>query len=232
MNKRATLIYELKNLKKVYQKRPVISIGRLQIHRGTIYGILGPVGSGKTTLLRHLAGLESQTEGILKYDNNEFESTWLGKIKVPQEIYYVGEHLVSEKQTVEQLIKSTYQDKSNGIVKRYFRGSISKQILPLRINFLSPGQRAWFDLVLALESDPRVLIHDNFATLFDNEMEFIARKELKKMNKDLGTTVILSSINDNALKKFCSVLVYLENGHITKVRSGQLKKQRGDYSKK
>ena len=232
MNKRATLIYELKNLKKVYQKRPVISIGRLQIHRGTIYGILGPVGSGKTTLLRHLAGLDSQTEGILKYDNNEFESTWLGKIKVPQEIYYVGEHLVSEKQTVEQLIKSIYNDKSNEIVKKYFRGSISKQILPLRINFLSPGQRAWFDLVLALESDPRVLIHDNFATLFDNEMEFIARKELKKMNKDLGTTVILSSINDNALKKFCSVLVYLENGHITKVRSGLQKQQRGGYSKK
>jgi ABC-type multidrug transport system ATPase subunit len=232
MNQRATLIYELKNLKKVYQQQPVISIGRLQIHRGTIYGILGPVGSGKTTLLRHLAGLEVQTEGILKYDNNEFERTWLGKIKVPQEIYYVGEHLVSAKRIVEQVIKSVYPDKSNRIVKRYFRGSVSKQILPLPLNFLSPGQRAWFDLVLALESDPRVLIQDNFATLFDNDMEFIARKELKRMNKDLGTTVILSSINDRALKKFCSVLVYLENGHITKVRSGQLKKQRGDYSKK
>tara|TARA_B100000586_G_scaffold262540_1_gene230868 strand:+ start:15 stop:686 length:672 start_codon:yes stop_codon:yes gene_type:complete len=220
MNQRATLIYELENLKKVYEKRSVISIGRLQIHRGTIYGILGPIGSGKTTLLRHLAGLEAQTGGILKYDNNEFASTWLGNIKVPQEIYYVGDHLVSTKQTVEQLIKSIYPEKSNGIVKKYFRGSISKQILPLCINFLSPGQRAWFDLVLALESDPRVLIYDNFSTLFDNDMEFIARKELKRMNKDLGTTVILSSINDNALKKFCSVLVYLENGHIKKVRSG------------
>ena len=232
MNKRATLIYELKNLKKVYQRQPVISIGRLQIHRGIIYGILGPVGSGKTTLLRHLAGLEAQTEGILKYDNNEFERTWLGKIKVPQEIYYVGEYLVSAKQIVEKVIKSVYPDKSNRIVKRYFRGSVSKQILPLFLNIISPGQRAWFDLVLALESDPRVLIQDNFATLFDNDMEFIARKELKRMNKDLGTTVILSSINDRALKKFCSVLVYLENGHITKVRSGQLKKQRGGYSKK
>ena len=232
MNQRATLIYELKNLKKVYHQQPVISIGRLQIHRGTIYGILGPVGSGKTTLLRHLAGLEAQTEGILKYDNNEFERTWLGKIKVPQEIYYVGEHPVSAKQTVEQLIKSVYSDKSKRIVKMYFRGSVSKQILPLVLDSLSPGQRAWFDLVLALESDPRVLIQDNFATLFDNEMESIARKELKRMNKDLGTTLILSSINDHALKKFCSVLIYLENGHITKVRSGKPKQQRGDYSKK
>ena len=232
MNQRATLIYELKNLKKVYHQQPVISIGRLQIHRGTIYGILGPVGSGKTTLLRHLAGLEAQTEGILKYDNNEFERTWLGKIKIPQEIYYVGEHPVSAKQTVEQLIKSVYSDKSNRIVKKYFRGSVSNQILPLVLDSLSPGQRAWFDLVLALESDPRVLIQDNFATLFDNEMESIARKELKRMNKDLGTTLILSSINDHALKKFCSVLIYLENGHITKVRSGKPKQQRGDYSKK
>ena len=232
MNQRATLIYELKNLKKVYQQQPVISIGRLQIHRGTIYGILGPVGSGKTTLLRHLAGLEVQTEGILKYDNNEFERTWLGKIKVPQEIYYVGEHLVRAKQIVKQVIKSIYPDKSNRIVKKYFKGSVSKQILPLRLKILSPGQRVWFDLVLALESDPRVLIQDNFATLFDNDMEFIARKELKRMNKNLGTTIILSSINDHALKKFCSVLVYLENGHITKVRSGQPRKQRSDYSKK
>ena len=233
MNQRATLIYELKNLKKVYQQQqPVISIGRLQIHRGTIYGILGPVGSGKTTLLRHLAGLEAQTEGILIYDNNEFEHTWLGKIKVPQEIHYVGEYLVSVKQIVEQIIKSVYPDKSSRIIKRYFRGNVSKKILPLPLKFLSPGQRAWFDLVLALESDPRVLIQDNFATLFDNDMEYIARKELKRMNKDLGTTVILSSINDNVLKKFCSVLVYLENGHISKVRSGQLKKHRRDHSKK
>ena len=232
MNQRATLIYELKNLKKVYQQRPVINIGRLQIHRGTIYGILGPVGSGKTTLLRHLGGLDMQTEGVLKYDNDEFERTWLGKIKIPKEIYYIGEHPVNTKQTVEQIVKSVYPDKSNRIVKRYFAGSVRKQILLLPLHSLSPGQRAWFDLALAMESDPRVLIQDNFANLFDNEMESIARNELKRMNKDLGTTVILSSINDHALKRFCSVLIYLENGHITKVRSGQSKQQRGNYSKK
>ena len=43
MNKKSTLIYELKNLKKVYNNNLILSIGRLQIHRGTIYGILGPI---------------------------------------------------------------------------------------------------------------------------------------------------------------------------------------------
>ena len=45
MNKKSTLIYELKKLKKVYNNNPVLSIGRLQIHRGTIYGIVGLSGT-------------------------------------------------------------------------------------------------------------------------------------------------------------------------------------------
>ena len=83
MNKKSTLIYELKKLKKVYNNNPVLSIGRLQIHRGTIYGILGPIGSGKTTLLNILSGNDTQSEGVLEYDRAEFQRSWLGKTKVP-----------------------------------------------------------------------------------------------------------------------------------------------------
>ena len=45
------------------------------------------------------------------------------------------------------------------------------------------------------------------------------------MNKNLGTTIILSSINNNVLRNFCSVIIHLENGHIVKVRSGTKRKQ-------
>ena len=92
MGKKATLIYELKNLKKVYNNNPILSIGRLQIHRGTIYGILGPIGSGKTALLRMLAGHDSQSEGDLLYDHSEFQRSWLGKIQTPDEICFSGQH--------------------------------------------------------------------------------------------------------------------------------------------
>ena len=56
-------------------------------------------------------------------------------------------------------------------------------------------------------------------------MQSIARRGLRKMNKNLGTTIILSSINANSLRNLCSVMVYLENGHIIKVRSGNAKNQ-------
>jgi len=225
MGKKTTLIYELKNLKKVYNNNPILSIGRLQIHRGTVYGILGPIGSGKTTLLRILAGYDSQSEGNLLYDHSEFQRSWLGKIKAPDEICFSGKQKYNKSQIVQSYIDFCFPNKSKKILKQYFNGSVSKRILPIKIQNLSPGQKAWLDTVFALEGDPRVLIQDDFSMSFDSEMQSIARRGLRKMNKNLGTTIILSSINANSLRNLCSVMVYLENGHIIKVRSGNARNQ-------
>ncbi|MBT5225206.1 MAG: hypothetical protein HOM19_07225 [Candidatus Marinimicrobia bacterium] len=40
------------------------------------------------------------------------------------------------------------------------------------------------------------------------------------MNRTLGTTLVLSSPTDVHLKNFASVLIYLDNGHISKIRPG------------
>ena len=232
MGKKDTLIYELKNLKKIYNNISALSIGRLQIHRGTIYGILGPIGSGKTTLLKILAGYDRQTEGMLLYDHSEFQRSWLGKIKIPDEISFSGKHNYNNSQIVKSYIDFCFPNKSNKIIKQYFNGSVSKRILPLKIQSLSPGQKSWLDTVFALEGDPRVLIQDDFSSLFDSEMESIARKGFRKMNRNLGTTIILSSVNSNVLRNLCSVMIYLENGHITRVRSGNTRNQQNKKSNK
>tara|TARA_Y100001960_G_scaffold60953_1_gene63626 strand:+ start:2202 stop:2900 length:699 start_codon:yes stop_codon:yes gene_type:complete len=232
MGKKDTLIYELKNLKKIYNNISALSIGRLKIHRGTIYGILGPIGSGKTTLLKILAGYDRQTEGKLLYDHSEFQRSWLGKIKIPDEISFSGKHNYNNSQIVKSYIDFCFPNKSNKIIKQYFKGSVSKRILPLKIQSLSPGQKSWLDTVFALEGDPRVLIQDDFSSLFDSEMQSIARKGFRKMNRNLGTTIILSSVNSNVLRNLCSVMIYLENGHITRVRSGNTRNQQNKKSNK
>ena len=232
MGKKDTLIYELKNLKKIYNNISALSIGRLKIHRGTIYGILGPIGSGKTTLLKILAGYDRQTEGKLLYDHSEFQRSWLGNIKIPDEISFSGKHNYNNSQIVKSYIDFCFPNKSNKIIKQYFNGSVSKRILPLKIQSLSPGQKSWLDTVFALEGDPRVLIQDDFSSLFDSEMQSIARKGFRKMNRNLGTTIILSSVNSNVLRNLCSVMIYLENGHITRVRSGNTRNQQNKKSNK
>ena len=73
MNKLKNLIYELNHLKKTYRDQTVINISRLEFHRGTIYGIVGPIGSGKSTLLNMLGGTIKQSSGSLKYEDYPFK---------------------------------------------------------------------------------------------------------------------------------------------------------------
>ena len=55
-------------------------------------------------------------------------------------------------------------------------------------------------------------------------MEKDFRNKILKMNRTLGTTIILSAPSDHSLKHFASVLVYLNHGHISKIRPGVSRK--------
>ena len=63
------VIIETRNLTKVYRDfwgRPKVQALKaldLQVHRGEIFGLLGPNGSGKTTTMKLLLGLLFPSEG-------------------------------------------------------------------------------------------------------------------------------------------------------------------------
>src|SRR4029077_135716 len=63
------VIIETRNLSKVYRDfwgRPKVQALKaldLKVHRGEIFGLLGPNGSGKTTSIKLLLGLLFPTEG-------------------------------------------------------------------------------------------------------------------------------------------------------------------------
>jgi len=225
MNQRTKLIYEIKDLKKEYGKRTVLQIGRLQFHPGTVYGVIGPVGSGKSTLLRILAGLEKQSSGLLKYDNEEFRFSWLGKTKGNESIYLASVDRLPEGQKISQIVNTLYPKKSNQIKNKYFSRGVQKTFWDQPLKNLSPGECAWINMILAVESDPRVLLIDDYATVMDNSLEYDFRRRLKKMNRDLGTTIILAAPNDQIIKKFAAVLIHLDNGHVAKIRPGTGKNQ-------
>lgn len=219
MNQQSTLIYELKGLKKTYNNQTVLNIRRLQFHRGTIYGIVGPIGSGKTTLLNLMSGHDKESDGLLKYDMNQFKTNWLGKTLSPPEIQLFNSEKINNNAKVSNLLSSNKIDN----VSKYFNNSSLKLIQNKNIKDLSKGEVAYLNMILAVNSDPRVLLIDDYAINFDKNMELDFRKKLILMNKNLGTTILLSAPNDQNLKFISSVLIYLDNGHISKIRSGVAK---------
>ncbi|MBN1801055.1 MAG: ATP-binding cassette domain-containing protein [Candidatus Lokiarchaeota archaeon] len=80
---------ELRSIKKMYDKRPVLDNISFQIDRGTVFGYIGPNGAGKTTTMKIIVGLIQNYDGSVlingldtKKDNKEFHKS-LGYL--PQE---------------------------------------------------------------------------------------------------------------------------------------------------
>jgi len=211
MNQLTNLIYELKTLKKVYKEQTVINISRLQFHRGTIYGVVGPIGSGKSTLLKIMSGLLRESSGSLKYDNNPFEMNLFGRVKPNPAIKLVQLDDKIKFSTISKLFQKTPADLT---LKKHFNN-------PARtLKNISKGEKALLSLLSAFELDPRVLLIDDYGICFNDALEKEICKKIKSMNKEFGTTIVLSAPSDTYLKKLASVLIYLDNGHISKIRSG------------
>ena len=217
MSQISSLIYEINNLKKNYNDREVINIRQLKFHRGTIYGIVGPIGSGKSTLLKLMAGYIKQTDGSINYENESFETNLFGKIKHNPEIKLVQ---LDDKLDQSKLSGLLDNDFSDIIIPRYLK---KNNLINYKNNVdnFSKGERALLNLTIAFKEDPRVLLIDDYGILFDDEIEKDLRNKIKYINKEFGTTIILSSPNDTIIKRFASVLLYLNNGHLSKIRSKQ-----------
>ena len=220
MNETKRLIFKVDRLKKKHGSLEAINVKKLEIHPGTIYALVGPPGCGKTTLLELLSGSQKQSSGELYFENFPYETNWFGKIKKHDEIFYnYGFDEYGSGSSVSKVIGKMYGKKSNTIMKRHFNSPKVKHLWKRSISSLTKGELHWVGMVLSLESDPRVLLIDDYGVHLTNEMELEFRSQLKRMNRTLGTTIIVSSPNEAIVKNFASVIIFMDNGHISKIRS-------------
>ena len=233
MSEQKRLIFKVDNLKKGYGSHIVLKIRKLEIHPGTIYGLIGPIGSGKTTLLNLLAGCEIPIDGSVHFEGEPFKLNWRGKILPNDEIFFTGNpsHLKAGK-VISGIIERFYGKKSNVIQKRYFDSGHYKQMWNRSVRDLTEGEKRWLDLVLATESDPRVLLIDDYGVYLNQSMEQKFRTQLIRMNRNLGTTMVLAAPSEIYLRKFASVIIYLDNGHVSKIRSGVHRHRPNRHKKK
>jgi len=213
-------IYDVKNLKLRFKDKKALEIKTLKFHNGLIYGICGNFGSGKTSLLKVLAGNIKATSGSLLYQGSPFKRNIFGKVKNQSDIKYLDIDSINTSRTVGQLIKRNFPSKTQQIKSRHFTGFQMEALWKTPVNLISGGEKHWLKTIIGVEKDPRVLLIDDYGLSIESRSEMILRKKIIKMNNILGTTVVLSSHSDYFLKQFASVIIYLDNGHVSKVRKG------------
>lgn len=211
---------KLTNMIKRYSNSPILKIADLVMDSGELIGLIGNNGAGKSTLLRILLDLVKPDEGTVLSRNKDISTTEEWKTYTAA---YIDTSFLIDFLTPEEyfnFIAQGYGIKSATMNKEiaHFHDFMKGEILGKNkyIRDFSAGNRQKIGIIGAILSMPEVLILDEPFNFLDPSSQFFIRDHFYSMNRELGTTIILSSHNLESTVDIASRVILLEYGQIIK----------------
>ncbi|MEU9568355.1 ABC transporter ATP-binding protein [Streptomyces massasporeus] len=217
---------ELRELRKTYRSRgrPSVDAVRgidLTLRSGELLGLLGPSGCGKSTTLRMIAGLESVTGGDILVDGTSVveRPAQQRNIGVAFENYALYPPLsVAENLAFGLKARRGAARGSRGDVERKVKDIAERvgltDLLGARPAGLSSGQKQRVSLARALIREPDVLLLDEPLSHLDAAQRDSTRRELKRIQKDLGHTTILVTHDQEEALSLADRIAVMKDGVI------------------
>ena len=166
-------IIEFQNISLSYGNRLILDNISFKIHKGQIFGMLGPNGVGKSTIFNLITGLISPNSGKIKINEEEvndypvyFRTKKFKVGYVPQYGgYFNNLTLYDNLKAVGEIViesKNLVQSKIDYLINKFELDNVKN----IKAKFLSGGQKKKLVIAISLLSDPRVLLLDEcFAAL-------------------------------------------------------------------
>ena len=206
-------VIETRALSKRYGRKLALDNLDLRIPRGRVHAIVGANGAGKSTLFRILLGFMPPSAGearILGKDSQQL---------TPQDRARIGfvneEHTLPNWMRVSQVTamqKHQYarwnQQAFDGVIGHY-------HVLPeQKVGQLSRGERAGFNLALALAQRPELLVLDEPTLGLDVVAKRAFLESLLYSNAADDCTVIYCSHQMEEIERVADNLIILERGQL------------------
>lgn len=217
---------EVKKLVKVYETKKGTVTGvdqvSLKVKKGEIFGIVGYSGAGKSSLLRCLNLLEKPTSGEVVIDGVELTSlnkSDLRQARLKMGMIFQHFHLVSAKTVSENIafaLKAAGTPKSKinvRVIELLDMVGLSdkKDVYPAQ---LSGGQKQRVGIARALANNPSVLLSDEATSALDPSTTRSILALLKKINVELGITIVLITHEMEVVKTICDRMAVMQDGKI------------------
>ncbi|WP_096201599.1 methionine ABC transporter ATP-binding protein [Bacillus sp. FJAT-45350] len=217
---------EVTDLVKEYKTKKTTVMGvdhvSLTVNKGEVFGIVGYSGAGKSSLLRCLNLLEKPTSGEIKIDGMEL--TKLNKKSLRearQKIGMIFQHfyLISSKTIFENIAIAL---KAAGKPKAEINKKVTELLEMVGLSNksghypaqLSGGQKQRVGIARALANDPQVLLCDEATSALDPNTTKSILSLLKKINRELGLTIVLITHEMEVVKEICDRMAVMEDGRI------------------
>ena len=185
----------------------------LEVHRGEVFGFLGPNGSGKTTTIGMLLGLIWPTSGCIEFFGD-------GKSKPAKLLRRVG--VVMDTPSFFPYLSGLNNLRYFAIITNCAnRGDIDKAIEMAglserakdKVRTYSMGMKQRLSVALALMHDPELVILDEPTNGLDPAGIIEFREMIRGLQRN-GKTVFLSSHLLSEVEKVCSHVALINRGRI------------------
>jgi ABC-2 type transport system ATP-binding protein len=202
---------------RAYVEKTALNRFDLSISEGEFVGLIGPNGAGKTTLVKLLTGIIAPTKGsicVLGYTPNRLENAFKSQYAI---VMGQKSQLFFDLTPADtfRLFKELYLIPDSLYQKNlhYFTELFGvEHLMRVQVRTLSLGERMKMELIAALLHSPRILFLDEPTIGLDAMAQRQMRTFLKEVNRDQGTTILLTSHYMEDIVSLCRRCVVVNNG--------------------
>ena len=210
-------LVKVKGLVRWFEKVRAVNGVSFDLPAGQVVGLIGANGAGKTTAMRILATLDQADAGTVLIDGVDIVEHpeavrrrlgWMPDNFTPYPDMTVGDYI--------DFFGRAHGFRSRQLAQRVAEVMDFTDLVPLSdrlIDQLSKGQTQRLCLGRTLLNDPDFLILDEPAAGLDPKarLEF---KNLVRILRDRGKTLLISSHILSELGEMCDTLVFMDNGRV------------------
>ncbi len=223
------LMIEVKNLTKVYKmyKNPAERVKEamfpkrysqkirdfyalkdvsFSIEKGETVGIIGKNGSGKSTLLKILTGVINETSGKKVVDGTVSALLELGT-------GFNAEYSGIENIYLNGMIMGIPREKMKDKVEEICEFAEIGEFINQPVKNYSSGMFVRLAFAVAINTDPEILIVDEALAVGDYRFQAKCYNKFEEL-KEKGKTILFVSHDIDAVRKFCTRAIWIDNGRI------------------
>lgn len=207
----------VENLKKNYGKITGTTGVTFTVKGGEILGLVGPDGAGKTTTIKCIAG-EKASRGYVSVLGLDAKRA---KRKIARQAGFVPQTIKLPKCLRVQKYLEKICKKKLSPTDRIAELSTKFEIpLDRRIKNLSASTKARVAIVVALCTNPQVLVLDEPTTLLSADMQQILFEAIRTESKR-GCTILYSTNKLSDVQKVCTKIAIIKKGSIVSIEDGE-----------
>src|SRR6185436_4194281 len=212
---------ELRGIRKVFGGGTVaLDSLDLRFERGEFLVLLGPSGCGKSTACRILAGLEQPTGGTIAIDGNDI--TALPPRERDMSMVFQNYALYQHKTVYENIAYPLrVRKRGKGDLDRDVRDIAAMlsltRLLDRRPANLSGGEAQRVAVARALVWKPAICLMDEPLSNLDALLRIQTRGELKRIHRDLKTTFVFVTHDQEEAMSLGTTIAVLERGRLIQV---------------